>query len=182
MLASFWKCLRNFGALSLSYLKSDPRRSKFCPIIKYIFKTQHACSFKPLDCVTLTVSCVRIKWFRCLSYVCSKITPGKLIRVETKRIQIAFSQKHLDTLPLYNLGEIYQIFPLVACLQYPKGNVPHPLHPGDVWKVCVCFASLNSTSIPCFLRYMTVALSSNMSSAQLMVLLEAASLDTSPVL
>jgi hypothetical protein len=117
-----------------------------------------------------------------MNTVCSKITPGKLIRIETKLIQIAFSQKHVDIPPPYNLGEIYQIFPLVACLQYSKGNVSHPLHPDDVWKACVCFASLNSTSIPCFLRYMTVVLSSNMSSAQLMVLLETVPLDTSPVL
>jgi len=32
---------------------------------------------------------------------------------ETNRI----CTKHVDTLQPYNLGEIYQIFPLVACLQ-----------------------------------------------------------------
>jgi hypothetical protein len=69
---------------------------------------------------------------------------------------------------LADLGETHQIFPLVSCLQYCKGNMPHPLHPDGLWKARLGFAFLSSTSIPCFLRCITVVPSSTMSSAQLM--------------
>jgi hypothetical protein len=45
------KFLGNFGALSLSYLESDSRKSKFCPVTKFIFKTQNTCSSRQFECI-----------------------------------------------------------------------------------------------------------------------------------
>jgi hypothetical protein len=75
-----------------------------------------------------------------------------------------------------------QIFPLLVCLPYSKKNAIDLFHPDeDSLRIgSMGFPSLSSTSVPCFLRYITAVLSSSVSSTQLMPLLRCALWEISP--